>query len=141
MAEATSPTSPAASVAAQEGMGPTGLGSAAAGETAAAGDGAASSDALLQMVSSLDKKDRAAVANAASNAVMNELRERRKALGKERAELTRAMRNEQKKKSRLLDKAQRLSNNDLLEVFAMRVKRSEAKAASSGAQTSTEAQP
>ena len=115
--------------------------SAAAGETAAAGDGAASSDALLQMVSSLDKKDRAAVTNAASNAVMNELRERRKALGKERAELTRAMRNEQKKKSRLLDKAQRLSNNDLLEVFAMRVKRSEAKAASSAAQTSTGAQP
>ena len=59
--------------------------SAAAGETAAAGDGAASSDALLQMVSSLDKKDRVAVTHAARNAVMNELRERRKSLGKERA--------------------------------------------------------
>ena len=141
MAESSSPTSPAASVAAQEGMGPTGLVSAAAGETAAADDGAASSDALLQMVSSLAQEDRAAVTTAASNSVLNALRERRKALGKERAELTRAMRNEQKKKSRLLDKAQRLSNNDLLEVFAMRVKRSEAKAASSGAQTSTEAQP
>ena len=95
----------------------------------------------MQMVSSLDEKDRVAVASAASNSLMIDLRERRKALGKQRAELTRAMRNEQKKKSRLLDKAQRLSNNDLLEVFAMRVKRNEAKAASSAAQASTGAQP
>ena len=93
------------------------------------------------MVSAIDEKDRMAVASAASNSLMIDRRERRKALGKQRAELTRAKRNEQKKKSRLLDKAQRLSNNDLLEVFAMRVKRNEAKAAISAAQASTGAQP
>ena len=67
------------------------------------------------------------------NSALVELRAERKALAKQRADVSRGMRAEQKKRSRLLEKAQRLSNNELLEVFAMRMKRNEARGSSSTA--------
>ena len=133
MAETTSPTSPAASAAAQDEIAAAGLLGAAAAGTAAATEVAGAPDIILDMVSALAVEQRETVARAANDSALVELREQRKALAKQRAELARRMKTEQKKKSRLLQKAEKLSNNELLEVFAMRMKRNEARGSSSTA--------
>ena len=133
MAETSSPTSPAASAAAQDEIAATGLGAAAAG-TAAATEVAGAPDIALNTVSGLAAEQRETLARTANDSALIELREQRKALTKQRAELARRMKTEQKKKSRLLQKAEKLSNNELLEVFAARVKRNEARAPGSAAE-------
>ena len=133
MAETTSPTSPAASVAAPEDLAAAGFVSAATAETTAATEVAGSRDVIVNMVSSLPTEERDRVERQANDAALTELRAERKALAKQRADVSRRMRAEQKKRTRLLEKAQRLSNNELLEVFAMRMKRNEARASSSAA--------
>ena len=133
MAEATSPTSPAASAAAPEDSAASGFMTAAAGETAVAAGGAAPRDRIVNLVSALSPEQRTKVSRKADDAALAELREERKALAKQRADVSRRMRAEQKQKSRLLENAQRLSNNELLEVFAMRMKRNEVRSSSSTA--------
>ena len=137
MAEATSPTSPAASAAAPEDSAAPGFMAAAAEETAvAAGDATPRrdrSDRIVKLVSALSPEQRTKVTRKADDTVLAELREERKALAKQRADVSKRMRAEQKQKSRLLEKAQRLSSNELLEVFAMRMKRNEARSSSSTA--------
>ena len=133
MAETTSPTSPAASAAAQEDLAAAGFVAAAAAETTAATEAAGQRDVIVNMVSSLPTEERDRVERQANDAALTELRAERKALAKQRADVSRRMRAEQKKRTRLLEKAQRLSNNELLEVFAMRMKRNEARASSSAA--------
>ena len=134
MAEATSPTSPAASAAAPEDSAVPGFMAAAAEETA--GDATPRrdrSDRIVKLVSALSPEQRTKVTRKADDTVLAELREERKALAKQRADVSKRMRAEQKQKSRLLEKAQRLSSNELLEVFAMRMKRNEARSSSSTA--------
>ena len=133
MAETTSPTSPAASAAAQEDLAAAGFVAAAAAETTAATEAAGQRGVIVNMVSSLPPEERDRVERQANDAALTELRAERKALAKQRADVSRRMRAEQKKRTRLLEKAQRLSNNELLEVFAMRVKRNGARAAGSAA--------
>lgn len=133
MAETTSPTSPAASAAAQEDLAAAGFVAAAAAETTAATEAAGQRDVIVNMVSSLAPEERDRVERQANDSALTELRAERKALAKQRADVSRRMRAEQKKRTRLLEKAQRLSNNELLEVFAMRMKRNEARASSSAA--------
>ena len=133
MAEATSPTSPAASAAAPEDSAASGFMTAAAGETAVAAGGAALRDRIVNMVSALSPEQRTKVSRQADDSSLTELRAERKALPKQRADVSRRMKAERKQKSRLLEKAQRLSNNELLEVFAMRMKRNEARSSSSTA--------
>ena len=137
MAEATSPTSPAASAAAPEDSAAPGFMAAAAEETAVAAGGATPrrdrSDRIVKLVSALSPEQRTKVTRKADDTVLAELREERKALAKQRADVSKRMRAEQKQKSRLLEKAQRLSSNELLEVFAMRMKRNEARSSSSTA--------
>ena len=80
-------------------------------------------DYIMNLVSALPAAQLLTCQHMAQDSNLNELRAQRKALQKQRAELSRKVKAEQKKKSRLLEKAQRFSNNELLEVFAMRVKR------------------
>ena len=133
MAEATSPTSPAASAVALEELAAPGSVTAATGETAVPAEGAGSRDGIVNMVSSLSPEQRNRVPRQANDTALMELRAERKALAKQRADVSRRMKAERKQKSRLLEKAQRLSNNELLEVFAMRMKRNEARSSSSTA--------
>ena len=114
-------------------MAAAGFVAAAAAETTAATEAAGQRGVIVNMVSSLPSEERDRVERQANDAALTELRAERKALAKQRADVSRRMRAEQKKRTRLLEKAQRLSNNELLEVFAMRMKRNEARASSSAA--------
>ena len=83
----------------------------------------------MNLVAALPEAQLLTCQHMAQDSNLNELRAQRKTLAKQRAELSRRVKAEQKKKSRLLEKASRLSNNELLEVFAMREKRKQTLAA------------
>lgn len=79
----------------------------------AAGDGEAAAAAVANIVGNLADPVAQRVAD---------LEERRRALVQERKAVQKDLRNEQRKKRRLLDKAKTLSDGDLLQVIATRAK-------------------
>ena len=106
MAETSSPTSPTASPEAQDEIAAAGLLGAAAAGTAAATEVAGAPGVILNMVSALAADQRETVARTANDSALVEIREQRKALAKQRAELARRMKTEQKK-SRVCSRRQR----------------------------------
>ena len=129
MAEMDVPTSPAASASASDsaaGGSPSGPDRAALAEEAPA-----EPDLLLTWLQAMPADQRAACSNTAFDANVKSLRREREALAKQKREITSRVRNEMKKKSRMLAKANRMTNNELLQVFAMRMKNKEARASSS----------
>ena len=130
MAEMDAPASPAASASASDG---TAAGSPFGPDRAgiAAADAApAEPDLLLSLLSAMPAEERASCSST-FEATVKDLRRQREALTKQKKEVSRLVKTELKKKSRMLAKANRLTSNELLQVFAMRTKNKEVRASSS----------
>ena len=135
MAEMDAPASPAASASASDG---TAAGSPFGPDRAGIADADAAPaepDLLLSLLSAMPAEERASCSST-FEATVKDLRRQREALAKQKKEVSRLVKTELKKKSRMLAKANRLTNNELLQVFAMRMKNKEARASSSEPQGS-----
>ena len=104
---------------------------AAAVETAPAPSSGRSSSASLveRAVASLPSELLQHFEDSAQQSTLQQLRQERKELAKQRAALSAQMRNEERKRQRLVKNAQKLTFNELLEVFAYRQKQAESSSA------------
>ena len=104
---------------------------AAAVETAPApaSGGSNSASFVERAVASLPSELLQQFEHSAQGATLQRLRQERKELGKQRVALYAQMRNEERKRKRLVKNAQKLTSNELLEVFAYRKKKAENSAA------------